>query len=232
MLTLAFDTTSKTAAVALLKDKEILYDTIVNTGLNHSEVILPAIDQALRRERIKITEVDLFACIIGPGSFTGLRIGISTLKGLILATGKPAAGISSLAALALNAGKTSKLICSMMDAGRGQVYIAFYRYDKNEYLEQIGMEKAVHPKNILSNIDEEIYLVGDGAIKYADIIGKNKKIVINSKLPKYIKASSVGILGINKFHRKDLLNTETLIPVYLRPADARPKKTLFEKLEF
>jgi tRNA threonylcarbamoyladenosine biosynthesis protein TsaB len=228
MLTLAFDTTSKTAAVALLKDKEILYDTIVNTGLNHSEVILPAIDQALRRERIKITDIDLFACTIGPGSFTGVRIGVSTIKGLMLATSKPAAGISSLAALALNAGKTSKLICSVMDAGRGQVYAAFYRYDKNEYLEQIGMEKAVHPKNILSNIDEEIYLVGDGAIKYADIICKNKKIIINSKLPKYIQASSVGILGIKKFHRKDLLNTETLIPVYLRPADALPKKALFE----
>ena len=228
MLTLAFDTTSKTAAVALLKDKEILYDTIVNTGLNHSEVILPAIDQALRRESLKINDIDLFACTIGPGSFTGVRIGVSTLKGLILATGKPAVGISSLAALALNAGKTSKLICSMMDAGRGQVYIAFYRYDKNEYLEQIGVERAVQPKNVLLDIDEEIDLVGDGAINYADIICKNKKIIIDPKLPKYIKASSVGILGIRKFHRKDLLNTETLTPVYLRPADARPKKALFE----
>src|SRR4030043_1274997 len=158
MLTLAFDTTSKTAAVALLKDKEILYDTIVNTGLNHSEVILPAIDQALRRESLKINDIDLFACTIGPGSFTGVRIGVSTLKGLILATGKPAAGISSLAALALNAGKTSKLICSMMDAGRGRVYAAFSRFDKNEYLEQIGVERAVQPKNVLLDIDEEIDL--------------------------------------------------------------------------
>src|SRR4030066_2503673 len=138
MLTLAFDTTSKTAAVALLKDKEIISDTIVNKGLNHSEVILPAIDQALKRERIKITDIDLFACTIGPGSFTGVRIGVSTIKGLMLATGKPAAGISSLAALALNVGKSKKLKCSILDAGRGQVYTAFYRYDKNEYLEQIG----------------------------------------------------------------------------------------------
>lgn len=115
-----------------------------------------------------------------------------------------------------------------MDAGRGQVYAAFYRYDKNEYLEQIGVEKAVQPESVLSGIDEEIDLVGDGAINYADIIGKNKKIVINSKLPKYIKASSVGILGIRKFYRKDLLNAETLTPVYLRSADARPKKALFE----
>jgi universal bacterial protein YeaZ len=232
MLTLAFDTSSKTAAVALLRDSDILYDNIINTGLKHSEVLLPAIDDALRAISVKIKDVDLFACTIGPGSFTGLRIGVSTLKGLILATGKPAAGISSLAALALNAGKTSKLICSVMDAGRGQVYAAFYRYDKNEYLEQIGVEKAVQPENILSDIDEEIELVGDGAINYADIICKNKKIVINSKLPKYIKASSVGILGIKKFYRKDLLDAKTFVPVYLRSADARPKKALFEKLQF
>src|SRR4030043_1623014 len=116
MLTLAFDTTSKTAAVALLKDKEILYDTIVNTGLNHSEVILPEIDQALRRENLKINDIDLFACTIGPGSFTGVRIGLSTIKGLMLATNKPAAGISSLAALALNVGNSRKLICSILDA--------------------------------------------------------------------------------------------------------------------
>jgi tRNA threonylcarbamoyladenosine biosynthesis protein TsaB len=146
----------------------------------------------------------------------------------MLATGKPAAGISSLAALALNAGKTSKLICSVMDAGRGQVYAAFYRYDKNEYLEQLGVEKAVQPENILSTIDEEIDLIGDGAINYADIICKNKKTVINSKLPKYIKASSVGILGIKKFYRKDLLDASTLVPVYLRSADAVPHKTIFK----
>jgi tRNA threonylcarbamoyladenosine biosynthesis protein TsaB len=232
MLTLAFDTSSKTAAVALLSDNDILYDNIVNTGLKHSEVLLPAIDDALRAISVKIKDIDLFACTIGPGSFTGLRIGVSTLKGLILATGKPAAGISSLAALALNAGKTSKLICSVMDAGRGQVYTAFYRYDKNEYLKQIGVEKAVQPENVLAAIDEEIELVGDGAINYAHIVCKNKKIVINLELPKHIKASSVGILGIRKFHRKDLLNAETLTPVYLRSADALPKKGLFEKLEF
>ncbi len=112
------------------------------------------------------------------------------------------------------------------------MYTAFYRYDKNEYLEQIGMEKAVQPENVLSGIDEEIELVGDGAVNYADVIVKNKKIVINSKLPKYIHASSVGILGMKKFHRKDLLNAETLTPVYLRSADALPKKGLFEKLQF
>src|SRR5450759_89634 len=163
MLTLAFDTSSKTAAVALLQDDTILYDVIINAGLNHSEVLLPAIDQACLQARIKITEIDLFACTLGPGSFTGLRIGVSTLKGLMLATGKPAVGISSLAALALNVSNNSKIICSMMDAGRGQVYVAYYRYNENGLLDQIGTDKAIDPREIVhNNLEQEILFVGDG----------------------------------------------------------------------
>ncbi|MCX5848225.1 MAG: tRNA (adenosine(37)-N6)-threonylcarbamoyltransferase complex dimerization subunit type 1 TsaB [Deltaproteobacteria bacterium] len=230
MLTLAFDTSSKTAAVALLRDAIILYDTIVNIGLNHSEVLLPAIDQACIQTGIKIPEIDLFACTIGPGSFTGLRIGVSTLKGLMLAKEKPAVGISSLAALALNVGKTSKIICSVMDAGRGQVYIAYYRYNEKGHLDQIGMDKVVNPREIINDQEKEIIFVGDGAIRYADIINGigNKVIHIASASQQYIRASSVGILALEKYSRKELLDPETFIPVYLRSADARIKKALFE----
>jgi tRNA threonylcarbamoyladenosine biosynthesis protein TsaB len=230
MLTLAFDTSSKTVAVAILKDDVIIYDTIINVDLNHSEVLLPAIDYACHQTRIKINEIDLFACTIGPGSFTGLRIGVSTLKGLMLATGKPAVGISSLAALALNVSKSSKIICSVMDAGRGQVYIAYYRYNENGLLDQIGTEKTVDPREILHNQEQEIIFVGDGAIKYADILSntKTKEINIASVLHQYIRASSVAFLGRKKYDRNELLNAETFVPVYLRSADARKKKALFE----
>jgi tRNA threonylcarbamoyladenosine biosynthesis protein TsaB len=230
MLTLAFDTSSKTVSVALLQDDVILYDAIINVDINHSEVLLPAIDQACLQTRIKISEIDFFACTIGPGSFTGLRIGVSTLKGLMLATGKPAAGISSLEALALNAGKSSKIICSLMDAGRGQVYTAFYRYNKSGFLDQIGTDKAVDPREIIHNPEQEVMFVGDGAVKYAGIISctKNKKINIASATQQYIRASSVGILGREKYNRNELLNAETVVPVYLRSADARVKKALFE----
>ena len=159
-----------------------------------------------------------------------MRIGISTIKGLILATGKPAAGISSLAALALNVGKSKKLICSILDAGRGQVYTASFRYNKNGFLEQIDMESAVKPKYVLSNIHEDVICVGEGAVMYSDIILKDdtKNILIDSALPQHIKASSVGILGVEKYARKELLSAETCVPVYLRSADARPKKVLFD----
>lgn len=230
MLTLAFDTSSKTIAVALLRDDVIIYDAIINIDLNHSEVLLSAISYACLQTRIKISEIDLFACVIGPGSFTGLRIGVSTLKGLMLATGKPAVGISSLAALALNVGKSSKIICSVMDAGRGQVYTAFYRYNENGLLDQIGTDEAVDPREIILNPEQEIIFVGDGAIKYSGIISNNinNKINIASSAQQYIRASSVGILGREKYNRNELLNAETFVPVYLRSADARVKKALFD----
>ncbi len=230
-MTLAFDTSSQTVAVAILRENAILYDTIINIDLNHSEVLLPVINQACLQTGIKIADVDLFACTIGPGSFTGLRMGAGTLKGLMLATGKPAAGVSSLAALALNAGKSSKIICSVMDAGRGQVYLARFAYKENGDLAQLCEDKVLNPADMEHDSDEDVIFIGDGAVKYADIITStnNKKISIASALQQYIRASSVGILGIEKYKRNELLDARTFVPIYLRSADAVMKKSLFQQ---
>jgi len=232
MLTLAFDTAFKTASVAILQDNVVLYDVLINVDLNHSEVLLPAVNQACLQTEIRVTDIDLFACTVGPGSFTGLRIGAGTLKGFILATGKPAVGVSSLMALALNAGKSSKIICSVMDAGRGQVYAAYFRYNQKGLLEQIGADEVVNPADIDPDCKKEVFFVGEGAIKYAGIIrGTNKKnIVIASGQQQYIRASSVAVLGIEKYRRNELLDAEKFGPVYLRSADAYPKKTFFKKI--
>lgn len=228
MLTLAFDTSSKTASVSLLRDEAVVYETIINKDLNHSEVILPAIDEACRLTGVKLREVDLFACTLGPGSFTGLRIGVSTLKGFMLATGKPAAGVSSLAALALNADHQKAIIGSMIDAGRGQVYLAYYRYDKDGILKQLGAERALNPHSISYSDEEEVIYVGDGAIKYADLIRSlSIKIKIAPAEKQFICASAVGTLAIEKYYRNDLLDLSGCVPFYLRSADALLKKSIF-----
>lgn len=225
MLTLAFDTSSKTASVSLLRDKAVLYDAIINKGLNHSEVLLPAIDEACLLTGIQLPEIDLFACTLGPGSFTGLRIGVSTLKGLMMATGKPAAGISTLAALALNVQKKENMICSMMDAGRGQVYLAYYQYGKDGVLSQLEAARALDPQSISYSSEGEVIYVGDGAIKYADLISSfSTKNKIASAEQQFICASAVGALAIEKYHRNDLLDLATCVPVYLRSTNAEPKK--------
>ncbi|MCE5212324.1 MAG: tRNA (adenosine(37)-N6)-threonylcarbamoyltransferase complex dimerization subunit type 1 TsaB [Deltaproteobacteria bacterium] len=227
MLTLAFDSSSKTTSVALLKDEHIIYDVLINVALNHSEVLMPAIDQACIRTGIKIDEIDLFACTLGPGSFTGLRIGASTLKGFMLATGKPAVGISSLAALALNTGVSSKIICSVMDAGRGQVYVANFHYKDNRILMQIGEDQVLNPLEIRQDKDKEVIFVGDGAVKYSDVIRGNQSAAVVFPHQQYIRASSVGVLAIEKYKRNELLDAQTFVPLYLRSADALVKKPLF-----
>lgn len=227
MLTLAFDTSTQTASVAVLKDRTVLFDGILNLGLNHSEVLLPLIEQALIQTKIKIEAIDLFACTIGPGSFTGLRIGASTLKGLILGTGKPAVGVSSLAALALNPGECRKTVYSVMDAGRGQVYVACFDFGRNGLPVQIGDNQVLDPSQVIHESGGHAAFVGDGAVKYAQVIrshAKNKHVDILSSQHQYIRASSVGILGLEKFSGGELLDPDAFVPVYLRSADVQVKK--------
>jgi tRNA threonylcarbamoyladenosine biosynthesis protein TsaB len=230
MRILAFDTSSKTASVALLEDDEIIYETLINTGVNHSAVLLPAINQALNQAELKIAEIDLFACTLGPGAFTGLRVGISTLKGLILATDKPAVGVSSLEALVLNVPETTALICPVIDAGRGQVYIACYNYDAAGLISRVGEEMVIDPGKIMCGIERDVIIVGDAGIKYRDIIlpENGRQIKITFAEHQYIRASAVGLLGRNKFIRNDLLNPSTFLPFYLRSADAKIGKKLFD----
>ena len=212
---LAFDTSSKTASVAILHDEIILYEAVIKNGLNRSEVLLPAIEKACLQTRIKITRIDLFACAIGPGSFTGLRVGASTIKGLMLATEKPAVGVSLLAAIALSAGKCSKIIYSIMDAGRGQVYMACFKYKEKGLLEQIGKEQVLNQSEI--KYDKDAIFVTDGAVKHADIFWASQK---------YCRASMVGLLGGEKYHRGELLDADVFVPLYLRSADAERRKSL------
>jgi tRNA threonylcarbamoyladenosine biosynthesis protein TsaB len=230
MLILAFDTSFKTAAVALLQDDVILYDAIISNGLNHSETLLPAIDQACRQSGFKINDIDLFSCTLGPGAFTGLRVGVSTMKGLMLATNKPAVGVSSLAALSLNITDDKALICSVMDAGRRQVYTACYSYNDNGLLNQVYPEKVIYPEDITLDDNRDTVFVGEGAIKYGHLIReKAGNVQIASSRHQYIRASAVGILGRDKFRHNELLNPATFVPFYLRAADARLGKRLFEK---
>jgi tRNA threonylcarbamoyladenosine biosynthesis protein TsaB len=228
MLTFAFDTSFKTAAVSLLQDETILYDVVINSGLNHSETLLPAVEHACSQLKVKIDDIDLLACTLGPGSFTGLRVGISTLKGLLLACGKPAVGVSALAALALNVTDNSALIYSLMDAGRGQVYAACYRYDNQDLLIQVSGESVVDPGKIVFDPAEDIILVGGGALKYRDILtGKAKNVKMASGMQQYIRGFAVGVLGREKYFRNELLDPDTVVPVYLRAADAKLGKPLF-----
>lgn len=231
MLTLAFDTSSKTASVALLDDENIVYEVTINSGRNHSELLLPAIERACASSGTHIRQIDLLACTLGPGSFTGLRIGVGTLKGLMMATGRPAAGLSSLQCLAMNARNCRSVIGAMMDAGRGQVYLAYYRVDAKGRLHQLGPEIAAVPEIISECPYKEVTYVGDGAQKYAKLIssfsGQNQ---IMSADFQFIRASAVALLALENYREQKLLDIQKVIPVYLRSTDAvMPRPVFFQE---
>ncbi|MGZ3606453.1 MAG: tRNA (adenosine(37)-N6)-threonylcarbamoyltransferase complex dimerization subunit type 1 TsaB [Syntrophales bacterium] len=226
MLTLAIDTSTKSASIALLRDSDILSESFFNLDVNHSLVLLPALEHLLRLSNIQAGEIDLFACTMGPGSFTGLRVGASTIKGLALATGKPIAGVSTLEALAFNIVSPEISICPMLDAKKDQVYTALYRTDRNYSLERIEGERVTDVRRFLQCIDEDVIFVGDGAAKYAGLISEMLpgKSYFASVCHQHVRAAVVGLLGKKKYSEGDILDSLTFAPAYLRASEAEMKR--------
>ena len=226
MLTLAVDTSTQSVSVALLNSDSVLAECLINVGINHSETLLPAIERILSVTGTEIAEVDLFALTVGPGSFTGLRVGASTVKGLALAADKPVVGVSSMDALALNVANSTIAICPMLDARKKEVYTALYRPDRRGMPEKIVGEMVVEPETFLKGIDEEVIFLGDGARNYRGLIREilpDRSYFALSHL-QHIKASAVGLLGMNKFIEGDILDIMTFTPQYLRLSEAEMKR--------
>jgi tRNA threonylcarbamoyladenosine biosynthesis protein TsaB len=222
MITLAIDTATKTAGVALLRDETILVEYFFNLPVNHSETILPAVHQGLSLAGIGIDGVDLFALTVGPGSFTGLRIGSSTVKGLALATGKPVVGVSTLEALAYNAIEYTGVICPMLDARKGEIYAALYRANGDGLFDVVMEEKAATPGEFLHRIDGEALFLGDGLTEHAEQIreklsGRARFAPSNRQA---VRASSVALIGRIKLSRGERLDVVTFVPRYLRRSEA------------
>ena len=161
MKILAIDTSALTATAAILSEDILIGEISTTTKLTHSQTIMPMIDELLNKVSLDIADIDLFACSEGPGSFTGLRIGIGTIKGLAYGLGKPVVGVSTLEALAHNIDVTDLVICPIMDARRGQVYNAIYKYD-GEKVACITEPRALSIEELCDELTERTIFVGDG----------------------------------------------------------------------
>jgi tRNA threonylcarbamoyladenosine biosynthesis protein TsaB len=226
MVTLAVDTASKTASVALLEGTTILGESFLNIGKNHGETLLPEIKALLTRNSVAIDEIDLFAVTLGPGSFTGLRIGASTIKGLAFTVGKPVEGVCTLDALALNMSDISMMICPMLDARKKEVYTALYKPAGDNFPEKIVDEVVSDPEHFVKDISENVMFLGDGALLYRNVIREilpDKSHFASDHL-NYIRASSVGLIGLKKFYDGETLNLLTFTPEYLRVSEAEAKR--------
>lgn len=163
MKILSVDTSANVATVAICEDERLICEQMTNTKKTHSQTLMPMIDNILAQAEMEISDVDLIAVANGPGSFTGLRIGVSTVKGIAEALDIPVVGISTLEAMAYNLPYCSYLICPIMDARREQVYNVVYEWE-NEELRELKEPRALGLSELLNEIlgvDKKAVFLGD-----------------------------------------------------------------------
>jgi len=218
---LAIDTSTKSGSIALSEDDKVLGETSLNINITHSETLLFSLQHLLGQCSISMDDIDLFALTIGPGSFTGVRIGVSTVKGFALATGKPVTGISTLEAMAWNFPYSSVPVVPFLDARRGEVYSASFAWDKGTF-KRLHDDRTESPEEVLSSIKGEALLVGDGVEKYKDLVrtrfGSRALVVPSSHAS--VRASIVASLAYDKYLTGEVLDLNSFIPIYLRKSEA------------
>jgi len=221
MKILAIDTSTPSGSIALLEDDQLIAELTTCIQKTHAERLLPSIKTLLDNIGTKLEDIDGFALAIGPGSFTGLRIGLSTIKGLAWSLNKKVAGISTLEALAMNLPYSDKPVCPMLDARKKEVYAAVYKCNNN-LPECIMPDTALSPDNLINKIKEPTIFLGDGIKVYGSLIKNMLKdtAVIAPVHLWQIKASSVGLLAWEKFRNGNIDSPENIRLNYLRPSEA------------
>ena len=221
MKILAIDTSALTATAAILSEDMLIGEISTTTKLTHSQTIMPMIDELLKKVSLDITDIDLFACSEGPGSFTGLRIGIGTIKGLAYGLGKSVVGVSTLEALAHNIDFTDLVICPIMDARKGQVYNGLYRYNGNT-LECITEPRALSIEELCQELTERTIFVGDGVNVHKEKIKEllGNKAVFAAPQNLLQRAGSVVYAAL----KKEAVSAEDLTAVYLRKPQAERER--------
>ena len=222
MKILAVETSSKVCSVALSEDDKLIKEEILEDENTHSVKLMPLIDKLINETNIKIEEVDLFAVDKGPGSFTGIRIGIATIKAFMDVTNKNGIGISSLEILAYNV-KKDGIICSLIDAKNDNVYCGLFerKLNKISQLEEFEFNNINTLIEKAKNKNEKIIFVGDGAVNYKEKIKEELKenaVVIEDEDLNKLNAKNICLAALAK--KENAGDSNSLIPSYLRKSNA------------
>lgn len=223
MLILAIESSAKSASVALMRDSEIVAQYSQNSGLTHSRTLLPMVEDMLKNSETKIQDVDLIAVAHGPGSFTGIRIGVSTVKGLAWAAEKKCVGVSTLEAMAWHGIMAGGIVCPVMDARRSQVYNAIFRIE-NGKPQRLTEDRAISLEELaeeLKALGEPVLLVGDGSkISFDFLTAAGIYCRIAPQNLEYQSAWGVGMAALGKEYG----TADDLLPVYLRLSQAERER--------
>jgi tRNA threonylcarbamoyladenosine biosynthesis protein TsaB len=217
---LTIDTSTTTNSVAVTAAGRLLAEYLVNPDRNHSSSLMNGLDLVLRNSGLTVDALDAIGVSQGPGSFTGLRVGIATAKGLALASGKPVVAFSSLAMLAMNLPYADYPVCTMFDAKKNEVYAALYCC--RELPETLLAECVVLPAEFLSQIRVPTLFIGSGALRYRDLIVETLGglAIFAPSVCHQPRASAGALLAADLFTRGELAPSAALVPSYLRASEA------------
>lgn len=220
MKILAIDTSSKICSVAILEDNEVIDELNLDDGKTHSENLMPLVDEILKKNNLNLKQIELLACCVGPGSFTGIRIGVATIKPIAEVLNIKIASITSLETLARNE-ENEEIIVSLIDARNNQVYAGIFDKDYNKKEEYIADDINLVIESIKKY--NNIICVGDGAILHHDLLSQNVPGIKFSNI-NFQSAKNVGKLGYKKYLGNDLMTADEIIPIYLRKSQAERLK--------
>ncbi len=224
MKILALDSTAKICTAALCEDETLISLKQQNAGMTHSEMLLPMIEQILCEQKLTAADIDLFALSEGPGSFTGVRIGAATVKGLAFGREAACVGVSSLEALAYNFVSEKGIVVSAMDARRGQVYAALFRVN-GDTVERLCKDDALSVDELCERIrgynGESVYLSGDGSYL---VNGKLGDAVVYDEQRAWQNAYSVAVCAYRAYLSGERVSDTELRPTYLRLAQAERER--------
>lgn len=235
MKILALDSSGLVASVAIVEDDNLIAEYTLNYKKTHSQTLLPMVDEIVRMTETDLHTIDAIAVAKGPGSFTGLRIGTATVKGLGLALDKPVIGVPTVEGLAMNLYDTKGLICPLMDARRNQVYTGIYRFENGKLLvvkEQVavGIGEIIDALNM---IGEPVTFLGDGVPIYKEVIEKDIRLPY-SFAPAHVGRQRAGAIAVRAhFYWEEGRYAEAgaFMPEYLRLSQAERERMEREKKE-
>ncbi len=224
MKVLGIDTSTLMGSAGIIDDDRPLGQISLNIKTTHSERLMEAVADLIASVRITLDQIDCFAISIGPGSFTGLRIGLGTVKGLSMAAGKCVVPVSTLEALAFNTPYCRHLICPILDAKKKEVYTALFKYADDGSIIRLTEDLVLSPGYLIERINEPVMFTGDGVYIYRDLLmrhlGERAHIApANTILPSGISIAMMGLQNI----QKGMAGSGSLVPVYIRKSEAEIK---------
>lgn len=220
MKILSIDTSSSICSIAILEDENVIYEKTIEDALTHSQKLMPMIEEAFRSSHLSLKDIDLYACNVGPGSFTGIRIGISTVKAFVDVFQKPCIGISSLESLAYRISSEEGIICSLLDAKNQNIYGGIFHYQNGTYtliqdLFACNIEECVK-EYLAPYSDSSIHFVGDGTTIYHSLLEENFK---NITFEENNKQNAI-LVGKAAFYKYSHSTSSPVVPLYLRKSQA------------